>query len=103
MRNAKTELLEELSKGLVLKCATITFDKNYGRNAKEINLKVGYSQEEYQAFLALLDFEYDGGFGGQELYGTCWLTNETWLSRGEYDGSEWWEHNELPTIPESLL
>ena len=103
MRNAKAELLEELSTRLVLKCATIIFDKGYGEGIKEINLKVGYSPKEYQAFLSKLDFIYDAGFGGQELYGTCWLTDGTWLSRGEYDGSEWWEHNKLPEIPKSLL
>ena len=100
MRNAKTELLEQLIlNGLVAKCATI----DCSRKKDTINLKVGYSPEEYQSFLNLLNFDYDSGYGGQELYGTVWLTNSTWLSRGEYDGSEWWEHNELPAIPESLL
>jgi hypothetical protein len=32
-----------------------------------------------------------------------WLDDGTWLSRGEYDGSEWWEHNQLPTIPYECL
>jgi hypothetical protein len=50
-----------------------------------------------------LDFEYDNGYGGQELYGTVWLVDETWLSRGEYDGSEWWEHNVLPVIPANCM
>lgn len=44
--------------------------------------------------------EYDSSYGGQELFGTVWLTDGTWLSRGEYDGSEWWEHNVRPPIPD---
>ena len=103
MRNAKTELLGAIPNGLIIKCAEIELDDNYGTNVRRFDLKVGYSPEEYNKFLNELDFEYDSGFGGQELFGTVWLSNSTWLSRGEYDGSEWWEHNELPAIPERLL
>jgi hypothetical protein len=30
------------------------------------------------------------------------MEENTWLERGEYDGSEWWEHNKCPKIPEGL-
>jgi hypothetical protein len=46
-----------------------------------------------------LDFEYDSGYGQQELYGIVWLTDGSWLSREEYDGSEWWQHRFLPPVP----
>ena len=46
--------------------------------------------------LPLLDFEYDGGYGGQYLYGYIWYADGTWSERGEYDGSEWWVHKEKP-------
>jgi hypothetical protein len=49
--------------------------------------------------LSKLDFEYDSGFGGQELYGFIWYTDGTWSERGEYDGSEWWEHKQCPALP----
>jgi len=49
--------------------------------------------------LQVLDFRYDGGYGGQELFGTVWLKDGTWMERGEYDGSEWWEHRTRPEIP----
>lgn len=106
MRNAKTELLSIISeKKLVVKCAEITHGYQYDDEEKvpKYLLKVGYSPEEYELFLNSLNFNYDDGFGSQELFGIVWLTNGTWLSRGEYDGSEWLEHNELPTIPKSLL
>ena len=40
-----------------------------------------------QSFLNDLNFEYDSGYGGQELYGTVWFKDNTWAGRGEYDGS----------------
>jgi hypothetical protein len=49
--------------------------------------------------LVKLDFEYDNGYGGQELTGAIWYTDGTWSERGEYDGSEWWEHKERPPLP----
>ncbi len=49
--------------------------------------------------LEKLDFEYDNGYGAQYLTGTIWYTDGTWSERGEYDGSEWWEHKERPPLP----
>ena len=102
MSNARKELLEAVKDTAKIKCASIA----YGRWEREANkkvLKLNYTNEEDEAFLNSLDFEYDSGYGGQELFGTVWLEDGTWLSRGEYDGSEWWEHNVLPPIPESCL
>jgi len=56
----------------------------------------------YQQFMNALDFKYESSHGGQQLYGTIWFTDGTWATRGEYDGSEWWERHRLPTIPLSL-
>ena len=36
---------------------------------------------------------YNSGFGGQELFGNVWFDDGTWLSREEYDGSEWYTVN----------
>jgi hypothetical protein len=44
-----------------------------------------------------LDFDYDGGYGCQELFGYIWYGDGTWSQRGEYDGLEWWEHMERPS------
>ena len=49
-----------------------------------------------------LDIDYDEGFGSQTLFGTILFTDNTWLSRGEYDGAEWWRYNKPPTT-ESVL
>lgn len=95
MNNAKDELLEAVSRHSI-KCAYIYTDYD----EEKFILKVDYTSEEFNNFLSKLDFKYDDGYGGQVLFGTVWLTDDTWLSRGEYDGSEWWEHYKLPEIPE---
>lgn len=49
--------------------------------------------------LPLLYFEYDEGFGWQELFGNIWYADGTWSERGEYNGKEWWVHKFCPHIP----
>jgi len=104
MINAKEELLKLLEGKAKVKCAAVTYGDDYfGEYKKDILLKVGYSENEWTEFLSNLNFSYDSGYGGQNLFGTVWLEDGTWCTRGEYDGSEWWEHNQLPKIPDSLL
>ena len=112
MTNAKEEL-EQLLKGKAkVKCASITVDYPFDykeARLKDIEdyvlfeLKVNHTEEEFQSFLNSLNFDYDSGYGGQELFGTVWLEDGTWCTRGEYDGREWWIHNQLPEIPSELL
>ena len=35
-------------------------------------------------------FQYNAGYGSQELYGTIYLTESRWFERHEYDGCESW-------------
>lgn len=99
--NAKEELLNIVGSKPVL-AATITIFQNYRKNVKEFLLKQNHSQNDWLHFLEQLNFEYDDGYGLQELFGTVWLDYGTWLERGEYDGSEWWAHRECPVLPEEL-
>ena len=93
--NAKEELLRYAANQI--KCAYICC------NGNESNLRVGHTPEELDEFLNSLDYEYDNGFGNQELFGTVWLTEEgSWLDRVEYDGSEGWTYQRCPRIPEYL-
>jgi hypothetical protein len=115
MTNAKKELLNTLKDvNVAIKCAWIQFekfDREYSEDSEDddskpaptiFKLVVGHDSQALEEFLRALDFEYDSGYGTQELFGTVWLSDGTWLSRGEYDGSEWWEHNKIPDIPEEL-
>lgn len=101
MTNAKREFLDHVLEREVL-CAYITFGWDEDKPEDQMNLKINYTSTDYEAFLISLDFNYDEGFGGQTLFGTIWYKDGTWSSRGEYDGSEWWEHNIVPDIPEHL-
>jgi hypothetical protein len=43
------------------------------------------------------DFLYDDGYGGNEIsMGLKIVGKDWWLSRYEYDGSEWWEFRKKP-------
>lgn len=103
--NAKEEFLAHVEGcGKVVKAVDIQLGYYCAEDEKiSRTLKVGYTEEEYEAFLESLNFKYDSGYGGQEVYGTIWYVGSTWSSRGEYDGSEWWEYNTCPKIPKELL
>ena len=96
--NARVEFLKVIERWGAVKCAHITTEDYV--NAV---LCVDHTEEEFAKFLELLDFVYNSGFGGQNLYGTIWLKDNNWVDRGEYDGSEWWQLHSLPPIPSNLL
>lgn len=101
MTNALEEFKEHtLNKDIV--CAIIT-QNQYSTKVAELNLQKGYFKKELDMFLKCLNFDYDSGYGFQYLFGTIWYSDGTWSTRGEYDGSEWWEHNKCPEIPEELI
>lgn len=62
-------------------------------------LPQGYTDSEYQEFLAKLDFKYCNGYGLQRLHGYIGMADGTWFERAEYDGSEWWEYRSTPVCP----
>jgi hypothetical protein len=109
--NAKEEFLSAISTRPV-KCAEIsygasslwTMNDEDEPTSKKIFLKVGYNETAWEEFLEQLDFDYDAGYGGQELFGTVWFSaSDEWMTRGEYDGSEWWEVHSKPQIPNHLI
>ena len=103
MANAKKEFLKLVENEVVL-CASISYQNSwdYETPGSKHILSVAHTEEQYNVFVESLDFEYDDGYGGQELFGTVWFKNGTWADRGEYDGSEWWQHHVCPAIPKAL-
>ena len=97
MANAKAEFIDFVATLPKVIAATIEiYDEVY-------NLKIAPSEEEYSAFLDKLDFDYNDGYGSQELFGTIWFEGGTWGEREEYDGSEWWGYHMCPEIPPKLF
>lgn len=64
-----------------------------------IGTRDGYSCT-WAEFEALADVEYHSGYGGQEVASDLEVhfSDGGFLSRGEYDGSEWWEYT-APFVP----
>lgn len=105
--NAKQELYRvlEINKLTLedIKCAYLeTLNNDFEKNFL-CKLNLYYTDTDLEKFINSLDINYDSSWGTQELYGIIWLKDGTWLSRGEYDGSEWWIYNKCPEIPENLL
>ena len=109
MKNAKEEFLD-MCGGKAVSCATIVHEywtegmvsPASVQKRTKIDLKCNYTPEDFEEFLKHLDFQYDGGYGLQEIFGKVWFEDDTWATRGEYDGSEWWELHTRPEIPENL-
>lgn len=102
MTNIKEEFLNHTINRQV-KCVHLKTGYGYGDEEMRQHLLISnYNQDQLRSFLHSIDYCYDSGFGCQELHGTIWYTDGTWSERGEYDGSEWWEHKEVPDIPDVL-
>lgn len=105
--NAVEELLIEVKNPSDIKCLWIGHEECYDENRDTsyrhiFNLKIGWTEQDWNKLLNDLDFEYDDGYGGQELFGIVWFNDGSWLERGEYDGSEWWVYRTTPLIPQNL-
>lgn len=102
--NAKIEFLNHIADIAKVLCAEIELNNTFDKSEPVLVglLKVNYTEDDWNNFLELLDFEYDDGFGAQELFGTIWFTDGTWSDRFEYDGSEYWDYHMIPDIPDYL-
>lgn len=101
MTNAKEEFIGHTSAVKSKIKAVAIYTDDWTPELKDC-LKVGYTEDDFNNFLKRLDFKYDSGYGGQELYGMIWYEDGTWSERGEYDGSEWWDYRAVPIIPEEV-
>ena len=113
--NAKNEFLLHIGNRKV-KCVRLSSNNDsYDKETISYELGCGYNQDEWNIFLNKINFYYDSGYGSRppvsvygtgsyylKLRGTIWYEDGTWSSRGEYDGSEWYEYNKCPDIPELL-
>ena len=93
--NAKQEFIKHVG-GKEVESVIIMHEVSYSEPLRKLVLPKGFNAQNYNEFLDLLDFDYDSGYGAQELEGTIWYTDGTWSGRAEYDGSEWWAHYQRP-------
>ena len=76
--------------------------KSSGHNREDV-MFIGSSDGKYRInmdqFDEISDFEYDPGFGGNEIIDDLiiYFKDKTYIIRGEYDGSEWWQYN-VPVV-----
>jgi len=100
--NAKDEFIR-VTDGFKVVCAKVGADGYSFDDKREwIFLMPNYTQVDFEAFLKKLDFKYDSGYGGQELFGVICCEDGIWFDRGEYDGSEWWAKHSYPDIGEEF-
>ena len=108
MENAKRELVEALDDltkkySVSVKCAWVKYRNDFNDITKvHACLPVGFNTSELVDFLKEIDFDYNDGWGSQELFGQVWFDDGSWMERNEYDGSEWWEYRQTPDIPAYL-
>jgi hypothetical protein len=74
-----------------------------GKKTTEDVMWVGSRDGKYaiswEQFESIANVEYDAGYGGQEVVMDLVVVGHGWwLSRGEYDGSEWWNYNSPPAL-----
>lgn len=101
MINAKEEFLDEIRGKARVKAAVVRREIDFEEYVA-YTLHVGDDLNQLEDFLSMLDFDYDNGYGGQEVSGFIWYEDGTWSERGEYDGSEWWEYKECPDIATTM-
>lgn len=109
MTNAKQEFLHAVKDSSVVCAEIFYYTDGYHNEESEqrITLNTPHTEKDYEEFLSKLDFNYDAGYGTQYIFGTTWLLHKktgasNWMTRGEYDGSEWWDVHRIPNIPEHL-
>lgn len=73
-------------------------EDDYGDFTPYLTLTAPITEED----LSSLNFEYDSGFGTQYIDGFITFTDNSWLQRCEYDGSEWWGYYKCPQIEDLL-
>lgn len=88
---------------------TIDILKENGKTESDViwfgHLFYDYEAVEYprEKFKEFFNFEYDSGFGGQEVDEFLYVVgHDWWLERHEYDGAEWWEYKTLPNRPTTV-
>lgn len=84
---------------------TETHIESEGRKTEDI-VFIGSQDGEWgiaswKKFHELANFRYDAGYGSAEIPVDLIIIfkDGSYMERGEYDGSEWWETKKTPAVP----
>lgn len=101
MKNVKDQFIEE-TKDKEVMCAWIRFCRRYRWPFPRYELKPGFSQKDFEAFLSAIDFEYEPQ-PVQQLWGNIWYTDSSWSEfevDGKCGGFEEWQYRKVPDMLE---
>lgn len=77
---------------------TLNSLRAYGKKPEDVEfVSDGIDSITFEEFSKIADFEYDNGYGLQEINGILVIVGDNWwLERTEYDGLEWWSYKTRP-------
>lgn len=72
-------------------------------NVMFIGSSDGKYRMNWDKFTQKANFEYDNSWGAQKIAVDLiiYFKDKSYITRGEYDGSEWWEYNEPKVFNEN--
>jgi hypothetical protein len=74
-----------------------------GGDRKSVSLNSNYTKEEYQNFLASLEFERGDVLNGfNYVSGIVWISETEWYERNQSVHGDYWAHFSVPPIPQFL-
>lgn len=81
-----------------LKEETLEVLHNNGKHKEDVKYVCGEDfQISLEQFWKLADTEYNSFYGAPEIATDLTLIGDDfWMTRGEYDGSEWWDFHTMP-------
>ena len=84
-------------------------DDCFKKNVPNYTYRKGYKSDikyciDWHDFILLANFEYNSGYGGAEIPSDLIVVGKDfYMTRGEYDGSEWWDYHTQPVKPENSI
>ena len=81
-----------------LKEETLNVLHNHGKHKADVKRVCGEDfQISLEQFWKLADTEYNSFYGAPEIATDLMLIGDDfWMTRGDYDGSEWWDFHTMP-------
>jgi len=97
--NTKKEILELVKKKEIIAISIGSIgDKGWNYEEKPLSF---FPKTKVDEALKILDFEFNGGYGGEEGYDVFVWTKDWIIFKSCYDGAEW--YNKIPRKPNKKI